>query len=151
MPSDRPPENGFAALVPELDVRDLDASLAFWCGLVGFAVAYGRPEEGFAYLERAGAQVMLCRINGNWSTGPLDAPFGRGINLQIQVRSAAPILARLGASGWRLYRPLHERWYRVGGQEVGCRQFLVQDPDGYLVRLREDLGLRPLNPAVRGS
>jgi catechol 2,3-dioxygenase-like lactoylglutathione lyase family enzyme len=53
------PEFRRALLVPELLVADLDASLRFWRGLCGFAVAYDRPEERFAYLDRAGAQVML--------------------------------------------------------------------------------------------
>ena len=44
------PENGFAPLVPELDVFDLAASLRFWRDVLGFRVAYRRPENGFAYL-----------------------------------------------------------------------------------------------------
>lgn len=36
-----------------------------------------------------------------------------------------------------------EAWYRKGDFEVGQRQFLVQDPDGYLLRLVEGLGERP--------
>ena len=140
------PSGGFAPLVPELNVRDLARSVAFWCDVLGFACAYGRPETGFAYLERDGAQVMLNVINGNWATAPLKPPFGRGINLQITVRSAAEIVTRLSGIDWPLFRPLHDAWYRAGGEEVGCRQFLVQDPDGYLLRFSESLGRRPLSP-----
>lgn len=39
---------------------------------------------------------------------------------------------------------MEERWYRVNEQETGNRQFVVADPDGYLLRFFEDLGLRPL-------
>ena len=137
------PDGGFAPLVPELDVTGLAASLAFWCGPLGFTVAYDRPAAGFAYLQRAGAQVMLCRRNGNWDTGPLGRPFGRGINLQIRVASIAPILAALDAAGWALFRPVQERWHRIGGTLGGSRELLVQDPDGYLLRFQEDLGTRP--------
>lgn len=137
------PGGGFAPLVPELDVTDLAASLAFWCGPLGFTVAYDRPAAGFAYLQRAGAQAMLCQCNGNWDTGPLERPFGRGINLQIRVASIAPILAALDAAGWPLFRPVQERWYRVGGSQAGSRELLVQDPDGYLLRFQEDLGVVP--------
>ncbi len=137
------PDGGFAPLVPELDVTDLSASLAFWCGPLGFTVAYDRPAAGFAYLQRAGAQVMLCQRNGNWDTGPLELPFGRGINLQIRVASTAPILAALYAAGWPLFRPMQERWYRVGDSQAGSRELLVQDPDGYLLRFQEDLGAMP--------
>ena len=77
------PEGGFNALVPELDVTDIAASVAFWCGPLGFEIAYDRPAAKFAYLQREGAQVMLCQINGNWDVGSLTRPFGRGINLQL--------------------------------------------------------------------
>ena len=36
----------------------------------------------------------------------------------------------------------YERWYRKNGAEVGNRQFVVADPDGYLLRFFEDLGSR---------
>jgi catechol 2,3-dioxygenase-like lactoylglutathione lyase family enzyme len=142
----RSPRGGFAAMVPELDVSDLEASLRFWCGLLGFEVAYDRPAAGFAYLEREGAQIMLCRINGNWETGPLDRPFGRGVNFQISARSLDPILEALHAAGWPLYREPGEAWYRIGDEpsESGSREFLVQDPDGYLVRFSQSIGTRPI-------
>ncbi len=135
-----------AALVPELLVSDLAASLAFWCGLCGFAVAYARPEDDFAYLSREGAEVMLeQRGEGRqWVTGPLAAPFGRGINFQIAVSATAPILDALAAAGWPLHMAPEEKWYRRSEDEVGVRQFLVQDPDGYLIRFSEGLGIRPL-------
>ncbi len=48
-----------ATLVPELVVADLATSLRFWVDLIGFRIAYDRPENRFAYLDRDGAQVML--------------------------------------------------------------------------------------------
>lgn len=137
------PEGGFAPLVPELDVTDLAASLRFWCGLLGFRVAYDRPAARFAYLERERAQVMLCQINGEWLTGPLEPPFGRGINLQIACRDVAPIGAALKAADWPLFRPVADKWYRTGpSREGGARELLVQDPDGYLLRFAQSLGER---------
>ena len=123
-------------------MSDLAASLAFWSGLLGFAVACDRPAGG-AYLERDGAQAMLCLRNGNWDTGPLDRPFGQGTNRQITVRALAPILAALDAAGWPLFRPVQESWYRVGAEEGGQREFLVQDPGGTLLRFAGDIGVRP--------
>lgn len=137
------PTGGFAPLVPELDVTDLEDSLAFWCGLLGFRIAYARPEAKFAYLERQGAQVMLCEINGEWVTGQLQRPFGRGINFQIETDALDPILAALDKAAWPLFRSVRESWYRVGAtQESGAREFLVQDPDGYLLRFSQSLGQR---------
>lgn len=72
MSEDRPPIGGFARLVPELDVFDLEQSRKFWCGMLGFRIAYQRPESRFMYLELQGAQVMLAQRNGNWETGVLE-------------------------------------------------------------------------------
>lgn len=38
-----------------------------------------------------------------------------------------------------------EAWYRAGDAELGQRQTLVQGPDGYLLRLAEPLGARPVS------
>lgn len=137
-------------LVPELVVTDLITSLDFWVTQMGFDIAYQRPEEGFAYLDLQGAQIMLEQYEpqaGQWLTGPLDAPLGRGINLQIDVPAVAPIQQRLNAIGWPLFRDVEDAWYRADEVEAGQRQFLVKDPDGYLVRLVERLGERPLQQA----
>lgn len=138
---------GSARLVPELIVLDIGRSLAFWVDLIGFRISYDRPEEGFAYLDRNGAAVMLEQRDPaarQWITDTLGRPFGRGINFQIEVSGVGPILARLGEANWPLYMDCEDKWYRVGACEVGQRQFLVQDPDGYLLRVAEDLGERPL-------
>ena len=149
--SDMIPKGGIAPLVPELDVCDLARSLAFWCDGLGFRVAYARRETGFAFLQRERAQIMLEQVNGNWVTAPMTRPFGRGINLQITVECTEDILTRLSILDWPLFRPLHDAWYRAGEEEVGCRQFLVQDPDGYLLRFCESLGRRRLSPGGPAS
>jgi catechol 2,3-dioxygenase-like lactoylglutathione lyase family enzyme len=135
----------WAAMVPELLVSDLQASLRFWRDLCGFAVAYERPEDRFAYLDRSGRQVMLEEVMGpgrRWVTGALERPFGRGINLQISVEDLSPIAGALRAAAWPVFLEPEEVWYRVGVHETGVRQFLVQDPDGYLIRFQQSLGLR---------
>ncbi|MGX9964013.1 bleomycin resistance protein [Roseomonas sp. F4] len=129
-----------AVLVPELLVADLAASLRFWCDLCGFRVSYDRPEDRFAYLDRDGAQVMLEEAAGpgrRWITGRLEKPFGRGINFQIAVPDCNPILAALEQAGWPLYLPPEEKSYRVEGGASTVRQFIVQDPDGYLLRFSQ--------------
>lgn len=137
------PKAGFNELVPELDVSDLAVSLRFWCGLLGFEVAYDRPAARFAYLVRGPIQIMLCERNGNWEVGELSPPFGRGVNFQMTVSALPPILTALELAKWPLFRPPNDAWYRTGDQEQGQREFLVQDPDGYLLRFAQDIGTRP--------
>ena len=133
-------------LVPELMVTNLESSLNFWVSRLGFKVVYQRPEDGFVYLDSNGAQVMLEQADpdaGQWLTAPLSKPFGRGINLQIDVVAVGPIIQKLGQAGFPLYRECKDTWYRAEHLEVGQREFIVQDPDGYLVRLVQRLGERP--------
>ncbi|MFN3319298.1 MAG: bleomycin resistance protein [Allorhizobium sp.] len=138
------------ALVPELAVSDWRASRAFYCDLIGFEVVYERPEEGFSFLRLGDAQLMIDQVGlgrtFELAEAPLDRPFGRGVNLQIRVPHVRPVLDRLETAAVSLYLPLEEKWYRRDNHEVGNRQFVVTDPDGYLLRLFEDLGMRNLAP-----
>jgi catechol 2,3-dioxygenase-like lactoylglutathione lyase family enzyme len=140
-----PPRTGWAKLVCELLVEDLAVSRAFWQGVLGFGVAYQRPEQGFVYLERPdGAQIMLCQRSGNWETAALERPFGRGVMFQVFVDDLAPIQAAVAGAGRALHAGPREVWRRWGDREGGKREIVVQDPDGYLVMLAQDLGERPL-------
>ena len=48
-----------ARLVPELLVSDIGRSLDFYLRVCDWRVLWQRPEEGFAYLGREGAELML--------------------------------------------------------------------------------------------
>lgn len=142
----QPPKGGWAKLVPELLVENLDRSLSFWCGLLGFEIAYRRPVEKFVYLERPdGIQIMLCQRSGKWETAPLEPPLGRGAMFQLYVDDLEPPLAALSTAGWPLHAPLREVWRRHGDREGGQREFFVQDPDGYLLMIAQSIGHRPLS------
>jgi catechol 2,3-dioxygenase-like lactoylglutathione lyase family enzyme len=144
-PMGAPPRGGWAGLVPELLVENIAASLAFWRDLLGFAIAYQRPEQLFAYLERPeGAQIMLCQRSGVWETAALERPFGRGAMFQINVDAIEPVLSSLASAGWALHAGPREVWRRLGDREGGQREIFVQDPDGYLVMLAQKIGERPL-------
>jgi catechol 2,3-dioxygenase-like lactoylglutathione lyase family enzyme len=132
-------------LVPELDVADLNRSLAFYVEVVGFDVLFDRPEERFAYLNLAGAHLMLEEAAGpgrRFRTAPLEYPYGRGVNFMIEVPEIERLHGRVKAAGCELIIPLEERWYRQDQIENGHRQFVVADPDGYLLRFFIDLGQR---------
>lgn len=129
-------------LVSELLVEDIDASLAFWCGVLGFEIAYRRTEERFAYLEREGAQIMLCQRSGKWETDTLERPFGRGVMFQVYVENLGDVVSALRRRDWPIYVGPREVWRQVGDREHGQREIFVQDPDGYLLMLAEGIGRR---------
>ncbi len=134
-------------LVPELHCRDIDRSLAFYVGLLGFRILYPRPEDRFAYLDRNGAELMLEEFAPGarmLARAPFEPPYGRGINFQICVEDVDALHAAVIAAGLPIFLPMEERWYRRDQIELGTRQFIVEDPDGYLIRLQHDLGTRPV-------
>jgi catechol 2,3-dioxygenase-like lactoylglutathione lyase family enzyme len=134
-----------AKLVPELYCSDLERSLAFYVGLLGFAVQFRRPEERFAYLDRDGAEIMLEQPTGRtFLTAELEHPYGRGVNFQIEVADVASLYAAVRASPWRVVLELEDRWYRRDERAFGNRQFVIEDPDGYVLRFFQDLGSRSL-------
>ncbi|MCU1407735.1 MAG: bleomycin resistance family protein [Glaciihabitans sp.] len=128
-------------LVPELLVADVDQSIQFWSGVCGFTVRYSRPEERFAYLTLGSTHIMLeqAGIGRNWLTGPLDRPLGRGINFQITVPDVEVIATAVTAAGIDLFMQPETKWYQTGEGEAGVRQFLVADPDGYLLRFQSSI------------
>lgn len=84
---------------------------------------------------------MLEQIHDTgWSTGELEYPLGRGVNFQMELTDISPILERLNAANVVLYREPNESWYDEGNVLSGQREFLVQDPDGYLLRFTQYLG-----------
>jgi len=136
-----------AKLVPEFICSNFAESLRFYTELLGFRVLYSRPEERFAYLERDGAELMLEQPVSQdrlWPRAELAYPFGRGINFQIQVADAERLHNAILVAGVAVYLPLEERWYRRENDEIGVKQFAIQDPDGYLLRFAEGLGTRPV-------
>ena len=127
-----------APLTPELYVSDLDASLDFYCGLLEFEVDYDRPMERFAYLKRGDVSLMLEEpIGRTWLAAPLVPPFGRGMNLQIMVEDVSALYAACEDARASIFLPLETKAYQRRDDTVSQTQFVVQDPDGYLIRLAQ--------------
>ena len=133
-----------AKLVPELVCSDLDRSLEFYTSVLGFSILYQRQEERFVYLEREGAEIMLEEPGQRaFIAGDLIKPYGRGINLQIEVSNLDELLEAVRRASVPVFLPLEDKWYRRDDVLLGNRQFVVQDPDGYLLRFFQNLGSRP--------
>jgi catechol 2,3-dioxygenase-like lactoylglutathione lyase family enzyme len=143
-PEDGMPKTSFK-LTPELNVADLDRALAFYVNVLGFQVLFDRPEERFAFLDLDGVHLMLEEAAGpgpRFRTAPLEYPYGRGVNFMIEVADVMATYERACAAQAQVLIPLEERWYRRDQIENGNRQFVVVDPDGYLLRFYTYLGKR---------
>jgi catechol 2,3-dioxygenase-like lactoylglutathione lyase family enzyme len=132
------------AATPEFLCSNLERSVKFYVDLLGFKIVFERPEHKFVYLEREGIQIMLEELGAarEWITAELTYPFGRGMNFQIAVSNVVELYKAVRQASWPIFLELEEKWYRQKTTEKGNHQFLVQDPDGYLLRFAEDLGSR---------
>lgn len=132
----------FNKLIPELSASNFKKSLEFYTKILGFKIEYARDK--FALLSFQGSQIMIEKANNKWKTGELKHPFGRGINFQIQIKNIISILQSLKKNKYNLFRSPKDNWYKKANKLLGCREFLVQDPDGYLLRFSQNIGIKPI-------
>ncbi len=127
----------FNKLIPELTVTNIEKSRIFYENL-GFKIMYERKEDKFIFLELNENQIMIQEDNDVWETGPLEYPFGRGINISMEVKDVEEIKQKLLKINYPLFQDIKESIYRVNEKEYIDKEFLVQDPDGYLLRFTQE-------------
>ena len=126
--------NGFDHIV--LRVRDKDAMLGFYVGVLGLSVDRDRPELGLTHV-RAGPQMIdLVTLDGRLGKLGGAAPGAEGRNLDhfaLQVRpfDEAAIRAHLAAHGVDVV----EEGPRYGADGDGFSLY-VRDPEGNTVELK---------------
>lgn len=123
----------FNSLIPELSVTDINVSKNFYLKL-GFNIKYERKENKFCFLELENNQIMIEEINDNWNVGKLEYPFGRGINLSMQIKNIDYFYQQLIYKNIKIFRELKTASYQVNDKIYEDKEFLIQDPDGYLLR-----------------
>lgn len=135
----------FNKIIPELSVTNLKKSIDFY-KTIGFKIEYERIEDKFVFLSMGEIQFMLQEIieNDKWNVAPLSYPFGNGINFQLEVESVDKIYNSLKKNNYKISFEIEENWYRKDDKLLGNKEFLIQDPDGYLLRFSEDLGEKRL-------
>ena len=128
-------------IIPKLSVTNLKNSLKFY-ETIGFKIEYDRPENKFAFISLGEIQFMLQEISENdkWMLSPPTYPFGNGINFQLEVNNLDQIYNNLKNNNYKIAFDIEINWYRQENKLLGNKEFLVQDPDGYLLRFSQDLG-----------
>ena len=136
----------FNKIIPELAVTNLKNSINFY-KTCGFKIEYERPENKFVFISLDKIQFMLQEISTDdkWELAPLSYPFGNGINFQLEVEDSDKIYSNLKNNNYKIAFDMEENWYRQDNKLLGNKEFLVQDPDGYLLRFSEDLGERDVD------
>ena len=123
----------FNSLIPELSVSDIEESKKFYLEL-GFVIKYERTENKFCFLELENNQIMIEEENDNWNVGKLEYPYGRGINISMTVSDVNKMYYELKNKKIKIFKDLEIHEYRIDNEISKDIEFLVQDPDGYLLR-----------------
>lgn len=127
----------FNALIPELTVSDIEKTKAFYLEILGFTLEYERPENLFVFLSLEENQMMFQQDSGTWETGPLEYPYGRGVNFEMTVSDVNTLYRKVLMAGVEPFRELTQHIYRNGEENIVQNEFLIQDPDGYLLRFTD--------------
>lgn len=98
--------------------------------------------DGIHHLENWQIRNKDERDKWYQNVSPLVYPFGNGINFQLEVSNVEKIYNCLKEHKYNIAFGMEENWYRQDDKLLGNKEFLVQDPDGYLLRFSEDLGTK---------
>ncbi len=124
----------FNRMIPELSVFDIERTKKFYREL-GFKIEYERAEDKFVFMSFQDSQFMFEQIHDDgWNIGELVYPLGRGINFSIAVDDIEELYQLVKSLNIELYRELTRNIYQVNGIEEMQIEFLIQDPNGYLLR-----------------
>ena len=139
------------SLVPELWCSDFQKSLKFYTEVLGFGIAQRRGADPHAYLSLQGAQIMLAHweFDGSWEPwypAPMERPYGRGINFQFMIKGVQELHDRVVAAGTQPFLALHAVEIWKTDRMDSRLQFMVLDPDGYVIRFSETTQHRPIEP-----
>ena len=125
-------------LVPELYCDDIEATKKFYVEIFGFKIKYERPAEQFVYFTLDDVDIMVEGINGlgrRWLTGDMQKPYGRGINFQWDVKDIDALYSRIKAiAPDSIFLEMETQEYQCADVVAVQKQFVAQDPDGYLFR-----------------
>lgn len=125
----------FNKLIPELTVCDIEKTKSFYIDILGFSLEYERKEDKFIFLSYEGSQLMFEEFHqSGWNVDELIRPFGRGVNFSIEVSCIERIRNCLVAMCYPLYKDIMINEYKANETVFVEKEFLVQDPDGYLLR-----------------
>lgn len=123
----------FNSLIPELSVSNIEISKKFYKDL-GFKIVYERLESKFCFMQFENNQIMLEEKNDNWNVAKMEYPYGNGMNISMTVENVDYLYKTLKDKQVKIFLDLEINEYRVNNKIFQDKEFLLQDPDGYLLR-----------------
>jgi len=122
--------NNLIGISPQFLVDDLGRSIEYYCRRLGFEVDF-RYETFYASVSRDGCSIHL-KCGPKIEADRTHRRQQEHLDAYIAVRNAATLHDELATRGALITRPLEERPW-------SCRDFYVEDPDGYILSFSEQL------------
>src|SRR5437762_5953617 len=121
-------------LTPNLVVSNVERSIAFYRDVLGFTLTTTVPDASpfvFAILQSGGVEIFLNAPEPAIAEYPAFAkrPIGGTLTLYIAVHGIKGLFDTL-KSRVQIVGPLEKKFY-------GVTEFVIQDPDGYLITFGE--------------
>jgi uncharacterized glyoxalase superfamily protein PhnB len=111
--------------VPVLYVADMDASIRFYCDVLGFSCA--NRIDGWASLQHGPAEIMLSLPNEH-------LPFERSTFTGSFYFQAEDV-----DSLWEQIREKVAVVYPVEDFDYGMREFAIRDSNGYILQFGQEI------------
>lgn len=125
----------FQKLTPNLVVRNVDASMDFYCKTLGFQRAITVPDQApyvFGSVTNGAVEIFFndqkAVANDYLALG--SKPIGGALTLFVEVEGIEQILAAVRKSGAKITMALKEQFY-------GMREFAFEDPEGWELTIAE--------------
>jgi len=128
----------FNKLIPELTVFNIEETRDFYLNILGFKLEYHRIEDNFIFVSFENSQFMFEQLHDDgWNIGELEYPLGRGINLSVEVKDIDSLYDKVISHNVTPFRKIMISNYKVGDKIIEQKEFLLQDPNGYLLRFTD--------------
>lgn len=122
-------------LTPNLIVRDVAASVAFYQAVLGLQPAIKVPEQPpyvFASVSNGSVEIFF---NDQKTVAedypPLGSrPIGGALTQFIEVEGIQEVMAAVQKAGAKIVMPIKDQFY-------GMREFAFEDPEGWIITIAE--------------
>jgi uncharacterized glyoxalase superfamily protein PhnB len=122
-------------LTPNLIVRDVAASMAFYQTVVGLEPAIKVPDEPpyvFGSVSNGSVEIFFNDQKAAAADyPPLGArPIGGSLTQFIEVEGIQEVMAAVQKAGAKIVMPIKDQFY-------GMREFAFEDPEGWIITIAE--------------
>jgi uncharacterized glyoxalase superfamily protein PhnB len=122
-------------LTPNLVVRNVEASMDFYCRVLGFQRGQTVPEQApyvFGIVTSGAVEIFFNDQKAVAAEHPAlgNRPIGGALTLYIEVQGIEDLFKAVQQHGTKIMMPMKDQFY-------GMREFGMEDPEGWEITFAE--------------